>query len=183
MTDEGPDRKVIKECLAFRAKYVTKRQAPRQNLHCWQILPHPKNRGGEPIRATRTRALTIDMLESGFDPTETTVDSIAVEVNVDDMGKPATTFSDHFKANAGLDPDHYFDPGLSILFADQAPISGMEGGMTSPAVVGGTPSASPAVVGGTPSASTAVVGGGTSPPTVTKIGGSRGVRLRGKSFS
>ena len=183
MNDDVPDRKVIKASLAWRAKYRTRRQAPRQNLKCCQLVPHPKNRGGEPIRATRTRTLTIDILESGYDPIEATVDSIAVEVNVDGMGKPATTFSDHFKANAGLDPDHYFDPGLSILFADQAPISGMEGGRTSPAVVGGTPSASPAVVGGTPSASTAVVGGGTSPPTVTKIGGSRGVRLRGKSFS
>ena len=42
---------------------------------------------------------------------------------------------------------------------DQTPSSGMEGGGTTPAVVGVTPWTSPTVVGGTPSASTAVVGG------------------------
>ena len=107
-----PDRQIIKESLALRAKYRTKRQAPRQIVKCFQIAPHPKNRGGEPIRATRTRTKAIYILESGYDPAKAIVNSVAVEV-----GNPAATFSDHFKANAGLDPDHYFDPGLSILFA------------------------------------------------------------------
>ena len=115
MTDEVPDRKLIKESLAYRAKYKTKRQAPRQNLTCAQMCPHPQNRGGEPIRSSRTKLLGGYILDSGYDPTEATVDSVAVEVDIDDKGLPMTTYSDHFKANAGLDPDHYVNQ--DILFA------------------------------------------------------------------
>ena len=118
MTDDVPHRKVIKESIALRAKYKTKRQAPRQNLMCSQIVPHPKNRGGEPIRTSRTKTLAADILAAGYDPTEAIVDSVVVEVGVDVYGDPEMTFSDHFKANAGLDPDHYVNHASNIvLFA------------------------------------------------------------------
>ena len=98
MTDEVRDRKVINESLALRAKYKTKRQAPRQNLKCSEIVPHPMNRGGEAIRATRAKALAEYWLLL-------VVDTAVVETVVDGTGNPATTFSDHSKANAGLYPD------------------------------------------------------------------------------
>ena len=83
MSDEAPDTKVIKASLAYRAKYKSKRQAPRLNLHAWQIVPHPKNRGGEPIRTLRTKTLAGDIVYNGYDPTEATVDSVVVEVGLD----------------------------------------------------------------------------------------------------
>ena len=47
MADDLPDRQVIKESLAWRAKYRTKEQNPLQNLRCGEIVPHPSNRGEE----------------------------------------------------------------------------------------------------------------------------------------
>ena len=57
------------------------------------------------------------ILAAGYDPTEATLDSVVVEVDVDANGHPMTTYSDHFNANAGLDPDHYVDHSRTILFA------------------------------------------------------------------
>ena len=81
-----PDRPIIKLSLYYRAKYTTKRQEPKQNLMCWQLVPHPSNRGGEVIRSTRTKALAGDIFEVGYDPVEGTVDSVSVEVKVDSRG-------------------------------------------------------------------------------------------------
>ena len=117
MSDVVPDTRVIKLSLFYRAKYKTKRQAPRQNLRCCQVAPHPKNRGGDVIRTVRTKVLTGDILYSGYDPTEATLDLVAVEVDQDDSGRDSTTFSDHFKSFAGMDPDHYYDPAYNIPFA------------------------------------------------------------------
>ena len=83
MSDEGPDSKVIKASLAYRAKYTSKRHPPRRILFAWQIVPHHKNRGGEPIRTTRTKTLAGDIVYNGYDPTEATVDSVVVEVGLD----------------------------------------------------------------------------------------------------
>ena len=115
--DGVPDTKIIKESLQLRAKYMTKKQACKQLLRCTQVVPHPSNRGGEVIRTARTKALAGDILEAGYDPVEATLQLVAVEIDVDDSGQPSTRFSDHFKKNAAMDPDHYYDPRYNILFA------------------------------------------------------------------
>ena len=79
--------------------------------------PHPKNRGGEPIRIARTKTLAGDIFYNGYDPTEATVDSVVVEVDDDPFGNPKSTFPDHFKFSVELKPDHYIDPAAVILFA------------------------------------------------------------------
>ena len=115
-----PDRRLIKQSLAFRAKYRTKREGLAggvRNLYAWQIVPHPQACSGVPIRSSRTKALAGDILAAGYDPTEGTVDSVVVEVGADAGGGPRTTFADHFKANVGLDPDHYINPAAVVLFA------------------------------------------------------------------
>ena len=96
MSGEGPDSKVIKASLAWRAKYKSKRNPPRMVLQCGQIVPHPKNRGGEPIRTSRTKTLAGDITYNGYDPTEATVDSVVVEVGLDASKKPLKDFSQHF---------------------------------------------------------------------------------------
>ena len=83
MSGDTPDSKVIKQSLAFRAKYKSKRNPPRMVLQCGQIVPHPKNRGGEPVRTLRTKTLAGDIVYNGYDPTEATVDSVVVEVGLD----------------------------------------------------------------------------------------------------
>ena len=120
MTGDVPDTRLIKQSLALRAKYITKREdlaGGMRNLYAWQIVPHPKAWGGEPIRSSWTKALAGDILYNGYDPREATVDSVVVEVAVDSTGAPMTTFAEHFHANAGLDPDHYNDPDVVIGFA------------------------------------------------------------------
>ena len=116
MADGVPDTKVIKLSLAYRAKYQTKRQAPRQNLRCLQVVPHPKNRGGDVIRVVRTKGLIGEILDSGYCSTEATVDLVAVEIDLDSSEAPSTKFSDHFRSNAGMDQDHYHDQSYNILF-------------------------------------------------------------------
>ena len=115
--DGVPDTKIIKASLQYRAKYKSKRQPDRQNLLCWQVVPHPSNRCGEVIRTARTKALAGDILEAGYDPVEATLQLVAVEIDVDASGHPSTRFSEHFKKNAGMDPDHYYDPTYNVLFA------------------------------------------------------------------
>ena len=117
MSGEGPDSKVIKASLAYRAKYKSKRHRPKMVLQSWQIVPHPKNRCGEPIRTLKTKTLAGDILYNGYDPSEATVDSVVVEVAVDGTGAPMKTFAEHFLANALYCPDHYNDPNAVIGFA------------------------------------------------------------------
>ena len=112
-----PDTKIIKESLQLRAKYMTKKQSCKQLLRCTQVVPHPSNRGGEVIRTARTKALAGDILEAGYDPVEATLQLVAVEIDVDASGHHSTSFSDHFKKNAAMDPDHYYDPLYNVLFA------------------------------------------------------------------
>ena len=103
MTDEVPDTKIIKLAMVFRAKYKTKNQAHKQFLKCSRVVPHNKNRGGEPVRSTRTKALAGEICVSGFLRAEAEVDSVCVEAGKDN----ASRFQDHFKSNSGCDPDHY----------------------------------------------------------------------------
>ena len=104
MAGEVPDNKLIKQSLAFRAKYKTKREGLAgglQNLYAWQIVPHPmSSMGWEPRRVSRTKALVEDILSNGYDPSEATVDSVVVEAAVDGTGVPMKTFAEHFHANA-----------------------------------------------------------------------------------
>ena len=116
MSDGVLDLKIIMASLQYRAKYQSKRQAVKPNLMCDQLVPHPSNRGGEVIRTARTKALAGDILEAGYDPVEATLQLVAVEIDVDDSGQPSTRFSDHFKKNAAMDPDHYCDPLYNVLF-------------------------------------------------------------------
>ena len=103
-----PDTKIIKQSLQWRAKYKSKRQPSKQTLRCGQM---------EAIRSLRTKSLVAEILEFGYDPVEATVNSVAVEIDVDPSGCPSSKFSEHFNANTGSDPDHYSNPEDNILFA------------------------------------------------------------------
>ena len=61
--------------------------------------------------------MTGEILDCGYDPTEATLDLVAVEIDLDDSGGVSTKFSDHCKSFAGMDPDHYYDPSCNMLFA------------------------------------------------------------------
>ena len=102
MADGVPDTKIIKQSLSLqlRAKYQTKRQAPRPTLMCGQIVPHPSNRGC--VSQLRAKVLLAGILEAGYDPVETAVDTVAVEIySESSSGCPSSKFADHFKAIQG----------------------------------------------------------------------------------
>ena len=83
---------------------------------CSDLVPHPSNRGGEPVRTTRTKALAGEIIDAGYDLNEGIGDHMAVEVDFDPNGDPSCFFSDHFMATSGMDSDHYFDRSSIILF-------------------------------------------------------------------
>ena len=116
MAGEVPDNKLIKQSLAFRAKYRTKREGlagGMRNLYAWQIVPHPmSSMGGEPIRVSRTKALVEDILSNGYDAREAHADCVVVEAALDGAGVPMTTFADHFRSNVYIFQDHYKDESV-----------------------------------------------------------------------
>ena len=114
MMDGVPDTKIIKASLQYRAKYKSKRQPDRQNLLCWQVVPHPSNRCGEVIRTARTKALAGYILEVGYNPGEANAHLVAMEIDEYSEGIPSMNFSEHFNATAATDPDHYINPALNI---------------------------------------------------------------------
>lgn len=100
---EVPDTQFVKQSLCYRAKYLK----CKLYLSCSMLVPHPKNRGGDPIRAARAKALCGEIIHVGYLHSLATLDSVCVEVDVDENGAYMSTFSDHFRANAGQDPDHW----------------------------------------------------------------------------
>ena len=59
-----------------------------------------------------SKALAGEMLSAGFDPNEATFDAVCVEAGVENDGTYEATFSNHFKENAGEEPDHFVGSGL-----------------------------------------------------------------------
>ena len=49
------------------------------NLCPWLVVPHPKNRGGEPVKSLRTKQLTGTLAEEGYDPIEANVNAVVVQ--------------------------------------------------------------------------------------------------------
>ena len=66
------DTQMIKRCIAWRAKYRLD-QGPGP---CYRVLspnlvvPHPRNRGGDPVKSLRTKELSREALAGGCDPIE-----------------------------------------------------------------------------------------------------------------
>ena len=65
----------IKQSICFRAKYrvMTKVIGPLM------AVPHPKNRGGDPIKSLRTKQLNASVSREGYDPMEANCNAVAVE--------------------------------------------------------------------------------------------------------
>ena len=93
---------IIKKSIAYRAKYrVTSKQ-----ISPLFVVPHPCNRGGDPVKSLRTKQLSGNLVTDGYDPTEAQSNAVAVEQKSD--GSPHMrwkSFQDHFANNVQLDPD------------------------------------------------------------------------------
>ena len=143
---QKPDQAVIKQMLALRAKY--KVTCASGYLQCFSLVSHPSNRGGEPIRAERTKTLAGDICEGGFNPTTASSDAVTIMARRDenDSTKIDPWFTTHFKNGAAKDPDMFFDANklmengtcshgtLNLLHRNI--LQGMPGCVCKPATVG-----------------------------------------------
>ena len=109
--------KVIKMTIAIRATYRLHGADDWTTLQCEDIVPHPKNRGGDVIRSARTRELGAQIFADGFDPSEASVNNLVVHAGRTDTGDIDPRFTNHFLENAGRDPDSYVQSGRVYEYA------------------------------------------------------------------
>ena len=75
MAEDQPQiqTQIIKESLAYRAKYVV---AEERLLNIFQVVPHPQNRGGDPIKQKRCKELSAKLVKDGVDPVEANMNGV-----------------------------------------------------------------------------------------------------------
>ena len=102
MATDKPDAQaiqLIKQSIALRAKY-RKGQGPTPCIKMFSpalAVPHPRNRGGDPVVSMRTRELGNFIAREGNDPMEAASSAVAVEGHA---GKTAADWGDfqiHFE--------------------------------------------------------------------------------------
>ena len=94
----------IKQSIAFRAKY----RVDPKNLQVMSpllVVPHPKNRGGDPVKSLRTMQLNAAVTVEGFDPIEANCNAVAVEDKPAVAGGSGHYFQDEFAKQVKADPD------------------------------------------------------------------------------
>ena len=66
----------IKQSICYRAKY----RVDSKKVMCpLLVVPHPKNRGGDPVKSLRTMQLTGTVAVEGYDAIEANCNAVAVE--------------------------------------------------------------------------------------------------------
>ena len=84
MATDKPDAQavqLIKQSIALRAKY-RKGQGPTPCIKMFSpalAVPHPRNRGGDPVVSMRTKELGNCLARDGHDPMEAASSAVAVE--------------------------------------------------------------------------------------------------------
>ena len=92
----------IKLSICFRAKY---RVGPKKVIVPLLVVPHPKNRGGDPMRSLRTKQLNANVSVQGYDPIEANCNAVAVEDKPAVAGGSGHYFQDEFEKKVKPDPD------------------------------------------------------------------------------
>ena len=68
---------IIKRSICIRAKYRVREG--KQKYIPSLVVPHPVNRGGDPIAPTRTRQLSGDIADDGYDGIEANTNGCVVQ--------------------------------------------------------------------------------------------------------
>jgi len=84
---------IIKQTICFRAKY---RVDPKKVISPLSVVPHPRNRGGDPVKSLRTMLLNGTLTVAGYDPVETNSNGVAVEEKPAVAGGAGSSFQDEF---------------------------------------------------------------------------------------
>ena len=75
------DTQMIKRSIICRAKYRLE-QGPGPTYRALAphlVVPHPRNRGGDPVKSLRTKELSGTVLVDGCDPLEACSNAVAVQ--------------------------------------------------------------------------------------------------------
>ena len=67
---------LINQSICFRAKYRTHDKRMNRVL---AVVPHPRNRSGDPVKSLRTMQLNGTVAKEGYDPVEAKSNGVAVE--------------------------------------------------------------------------------------------------------
>ena len=104
-----PDTQIIKQSLCYRAKYRTGDNAPCIKCMTASLaVPHPRNRGGDPVVSMRTKELAEFIAKEGCDKEEASTGCLAVQDCPPESrggGKGKVTFQEHFNDQVKHDPD------------------------------------------------------------------------------
>ena len=93
---------IIKKSICYRAKY----RVASKLLNPLFVVPHPCNRGGDPVKSLRTKQLSGNLVTDGYDPEEAQGNAVAVEQNSGGSTHLRwQSFQDHFTNNVRSDPD------------------------------------------------------------------------------
>ena len=92
----------IKQSICFRAKY---RVDPKKVMSPLLVVPHPKNRGGDPVKSLRTMQLNATVAVEGYDPIEANCNAVAVEDLPAVAGGSGQYFQAEFAKKVVPDPD------------------------------------------------------------------------------
>ena len=92
---------IIKQSICFRAKY----KVGKKVMSPLSVVPHPVNRGGEPVRSSRTMQLNGTVVKAGYDSVEANCSAVAVEEKPAVAGGNGTSFQDDFQKKTITDPD------------------------------------------------------------------------------
>ena len=76
MADEKTTQ-IIKRSIAYRARF---RVESKRVVSPLQIVPHPQNRGGDPVKSLRTQQIISDIMRDGYDPIDANSNGVLVEV-------------------------------------------------------------------------------------------------------
>ena len=96
------DSRKIKQSICFRANY---RVDPKKVMSPLLVVPHPKNRGGDPVKSLRTRQLIGTVTVEGYDPIEANCNAVAVEDQPAVAGGSGHHFQEVFEMQVKPDPD------------------------------------------------------------------------------
>ena len=67
---------LIKQGMCHRAKYKTH---DKMMIGVLSVVPHPRNRSGDPVKSLRTMQLNGTVAKEGYDPVEANSNGVAVE--------------------------------------------------------------------------------------------------------
>ena len=101
MADEK-SRQIIKKSIAFRARF---RVESKKVVTPFQVVPHPSNRGGDPVKSLRTQQIIYDIMKDGYDPVDANSNGVLVEEKPAAAGGNGNTYQVVFAEKITVDPD------------------------------------------------------------------------------